>query len=496
MRKEEIPLNARLSFAASGTVNGLLLTGISYFLLLYYNQVLGLDPALAGFAMMIALMADAISDPLIGRWSDRLKHRLGRRHPFLFAAILPIPLAYYLLWIPPGMSQTNLFLYMLILTVALRVSTTLHVVPFNALLPELVKDYDGRTRLMNFSFASATFLGNLFAVVMYAYWLADTPEYPDGAGILRSTGYVSAGGASAVAMFLCLIYATFATKRYIPNMAPPPPRGSSLGAALAETRTTLSDRSFLAMVVSGILGASASSTSTALWAYMQPLFWGFDSGQTSLLIATGILSAVLGFWLTPKVTEGRNKKPVLMLLFLISICLYSGPVLLSLIGFFPPKGHPALFPTMLAVSAVNQTLGMMTATLTASMIADIVEHQELATGRREEGLFFSIQSFIGKVAGGIGIWIGGAMLAIIEFPTNAAATAVDPMVIERLGWLYGPALGVFWSLSIFAVSFYRIDRHAHERNLESLGRSRRPDDLPSGPNTPARVTITEGETAL
>ena len=120
MTKEAIPLNVRLSFAASGTNIGLLSNGISYFLLLYYNQVLGLDPALAGLAMMIALMADAISDPLVGRWSDRLKHPLGRRHPFLFVAILPMPIAYYLLWVPPGLSHTNLFFYMLTLTVALR----------------------------------------------------------------------------------------------------------------------------------------------------------------------------------------------------------------------------------------------------------------------------------------------------------------------------------------------------------------------------------------
>ena len=75
----------RISFAASGIAQGLIANGLSYFLLLYYSQVLGLDPALAGLAMMIALVFDAISDPLVGAWSDRLRSRWGRRHPFLFA---------------------------------------------------------------------------------------------------------------------------------------------------------------------------------------------------------------------------------------------------------------------------------------------------------------------------------------------------------------------------------------------------------------------------
>ncbi|MCY3640845.1 MAG: MFS transporter, partial [Gammaproteobacteria bacterium] len=74
----------RASFAASGIAGGLVANGVSFFLLIYYSQVLGLDPALAGLAMMVSLAFDAVTDPLVGHWSDRLRHRLGRRHPFLF----------------------------------------------------------------------------------------------------------------------------------------------------------------------------------------------------------------------------------------------------------------------------------------------------------------------------------------------------------------------------------------------------------------------------
>jgi len=69
-------LTIKLSFAASGTASGLIGNGLSYFLLLYYSQVLGLDPALAGLAMMLSLIVDAVSDPLIGRGSDRLNTAL------------------------------------------------------------------------------------------------------------------------------------------------------------------------------------------------------------------------------------------------------------------------------------------------------------------------------------------------------------------------------------------------------------------------------------
>ena len=85
---------ARLAFASSGIAQGLINNGISYFLLLYYSQVLGLESALAGLALMIALVFDAVSDPLIGQWSDRLHHRLGRRHSVLYVSLVPVSISY------------------------------------------------------------------------------------------------------------------------------------------------------------------------------------------------------------------------------------------------------------------------------------------------------------------------------------------------------------------------------------------------------------------
>ena len=118
-----------MSFGSSGAQGGSISNGVGYFLLLYYSQVLGLEPSLAGLAMMISMIVDAISDPLIGRWSDRFSHRLGRRHPFLFTSVLPIPILYFLLWDVADLGQTGLFFYMLIVTVLLRLSITLHWIP-------------------------------------------------------------------------------------------------------------------------------------------------------------------------------------------------------------------------------------------------------------------------------------------------------------------------------------------------------------------------------
>lgn len=460
----------RASFAASGIAGGLVANGVSFFLLIYYSQVLGLAPALAGLAMMISLAFDAVTDPLVGRWSDRLRHRLGRRHPFLFAAIAPAALAYYLLWDPPELGQTALFLYLLGVAVALRLALTLHSVPFAALLPELTPDYDQRTRLLNYSNAASWFLGTLMAVAMYAWWLADRPGEPAGSGVLRAEGYVDAGLVAAVVILLCLALAAFGTRSAIPRLAPPPPKSGSLGRVWREGAATLGDRNFMALAASGVAGAAAAGTSTALWAYMQPYFWGFNSDQTSLILAAQLLSAVLAFALTPMLTQGRDKMPVLVGISVAAIGVGSGPVFLKLVGWFPATGSDALFLIMVALGVVQVMLLVMSGVLTGSMVADIVESREVATGRREEGLLFSVLSFIGKVASGVGIWTGGVMLALIRFPADTTAAEVAPEVIERLGWLYGPALAVFYLLSIAALLFYRLGRETHAANLAALKR--------------------------
>jgi len=459
----------KLSFAASGTASGLVSNGVSYFLLLYYSQVLGLDPALAGFALLIALLVDAVSDPLIGRWSDRLGHRWGRRHPFLFFSIVPVALAYYLLWDVPELSETGLFVYLLVLAGGLRLALTTHVVPFNSLLPEIAEDYDYRTQLMNYSYSAAWFLGTLMAVAMYVHWLADSPEYPDGAGILRAEGYVEAGLVAGVVILVCLAIAALGTRNHIPALTRPPAASGSLRSMAFEALAALADRSLVALMLSGLFSAAASGTSTALWAYMQPYFWGFDSAQTSAILFAQLSSAVIAFYITPWFTRGREKKRALIQLSVLSLFIGSGPVFLSLLGCFPTGEY--LFPTMVVIGVVQVALIVMTGTLTASMIADLVEARAVETGRREEGLLYSVQSFVSKVASGVGVWMGGVLLAVIEFPTETAAAAVDASMGDALGWWYAPALTVFYGVSIICLTFYAVDRAAHQRNLLALQRS-------------------------
>jgi GPH family glycoside/pentoside/hexuronide:cation symporter len=98
--------------------------------LFFYSHVLGLSPQLAGFGILIALIFDAFSDPIVGRLSVGLHSKWGRRHPLMYAAALPIAISYFFLWNPPaGLSQNELFVYFVIMAVMVRTFITLYEIP-------------------------------------------------------------------------------------------------------------------------------------------------------------------------------------------------------------------------------------------------------------------------------------------------------------------------------------------------------------------------------
>ena len=81
--------------------------------MIYYNQVLGVSAALCGAAFLIAAVADAISDPVVGALSDQVRTRWGRRHPLMLLSALPIALVFYGLYQPPtGLSEHGLFFWL------------------------------------------------------------------------------------------------------------------------------------------------------------------------------------------------------------------------------------------------------------------------------------------------------------------------------------------------------------------------------------------------
>jgi Na+/melibiose symporter-like transporter len=132
-------------YGSAAVAFGVKNNAFSYLLLIYATQVLGISGYMAAIALAIAMGWDAISDLLLGHWSDKTKSRLGRRHPFMYAGLILLPASFYALFNPIfDLTEATRWYYLLGAAILIRTAVTLFEVPSVALLPDLVKDYDER----------------------------------------------------------------------------------------------------------------------------------------------------------------------------------------------------------------------------------------------------------------------------------------------------------------------------------------------------------------
>ena len=204
--------------AAEGLKNG----AFGVFLFFYYNQVLALSGTYAGLAVGIALMFDAITDPLAGSLSDNWRSKLGRRHPFMYMALLPLAVAFYFLFSPPeGLSQFGLFAWLLTFAILTRAAMTLYHVPHIALCAELSEDFDSHTTIVAFRQFFSTFGALVAYVIGFAMFFYASSEYPRGQ--FRVDAYSPFALTLAVLMIGSILYSALGTRKQIPYL--PQPRG-------------------------------------------------------------------------------------------------------------------------------------------------------------------------------------------------------------------------------------------------------------------------------
>ena len=451
--------------AAFGIKNG----GFDYFLLLFYGTVIGLEPGLVGLAILIALVVDAISDPLVGYWSDNFRSRWGRRHPFMYAAALPVALSYFLLWNPPDWGQTGLFIYLTVLAVLIRTFITFYETPSSALIPELTTDYADRTSLQAYRLLFGWSAGTGMSVVMFGVLLTGP------LGMRDPDAFATYGIIASVLIFATIMMSALGTHSRIPYLHQPVGTGErySVGRIFREMLQTLSEKSFIALFLATMLFAIASGLSAALAFLMLNYFWGFSEYQIFIWTCSVFISALLGFVLAPWATRRLGKKRATILLGVLAFTIQPMPVLLRLAGLMPENGDPLLFPLVLGVNVIDLALIIAVQVVSFSMIADLVESNELRTGRRSEGVYYAAVTVTRKTTQGLGVLAAGLILSFVNFPEGAQPGSVAADTLWNLGALYAPAILAVYLAALLCIARYRIDRNAHEENLRRLAQTRK-----------------------
>jgi Na+/melibiose symporter-like transporter len=158
-----------------------------------------------------------------------------------------------------------------------------------------------------------------------------------------------------------------------------------------------------------------------------------------------------------------------------------------MVGAWPAQGSPLYVASLVAASALAAFFAAAGLVTAGSMMADVADEHELATGRRQEGLLFGAQSFAAKSASGIGHQIAGIGLDAIAFPAGAAVGAVGPTQVLGLGLLAGPGVGMLAVVAIALLAGYRLDRARHAEITRALDERRRaapPETLAAPALTP------------
>lgn len=462
-----LPLSTRLLYGSGTIAFGVKDHGFNALLMLFYNQVIGLPAAWVGSAIMIAMIADALFDPLLGQYSDNVRTRWGRRHPFMYAAALPIAASYLLLWMPPEMSHGAQFAWLVVTAIIVRFSISLYEIPSTALLAEFTSDYDERTKLVAARYFFGVCGGIGMTIVTFGYFLQPTAAQP--VGHLNAGGYVTYAWVAATVMLVAVLVSSFGTQKEVLKRPPPPPAVKlPVGQMLREMLGILVHPAYVSILLASLFFAVASGLNMSLAVYFSTYFWELSATQIATVASSSIIGIILAFVVVLPLSARFGKKPSAMLMFSLSLISSVTPLLLRLAGLFPANGDPLLIWLLMG----QLSFGMMTTIaggiLAVSMVADVTDQIQLETGRRSEGLLFSAATMVNKAISGMGIMLAGLLLAFVKFPENAQPGHVPADALYGLASIYMGVLSIATVIAIICLAYYPINRSRHLENIRQL----------------------------
>lgn len=423
------------------TVNTVL-TSLTFFYVIYFlTQVAGLRPELAAAVQFIGRAVDAVTDPAMGRLSDLCRWRWGRRRPFVLIGALPFGASFALLWLDlPSGSQLAMFLYYSAFYVLLSISMTVVSVPYLALQPEMALGYDARTSLNTFR-AAGSILG-IFAAVAFQ---PVANQFGGGA-----QGFALA--AAAYGIFLALPW--FAI--YAATWERPSFQTREARLSLAEgIRVVARHRAFRQLMGFYLCGrVSIDLMSAMLLLYFA--YWIGRKGDFTIAMSAFLASVVLSLPIWLRIARRFDKSAV----FIVGSVWWMLSQLVILLA------QPDWPPWTLFAFASLGGIGYAAVDLMPwSMVGEVVDEDDLATGERREGIYYGMFMFLRKLAGTSVVALALFVLAGLGFTQGEEQ---NPAAISGIRILTSLVPAFFLALSIWIARGYPLTRAAHAKILEQL----------------------------
>ena len=474
LSRDKLTFGTKFAFGVGQSAEGIQNAALGTFLMFYYNQVLGLAPGWVSLAIGTAVIIDALTDPLAGSLSDYWRGRLGRRHPFMYAAAVPLAVCFFLLFFPLVSGDVALTIWLAVFANLTRTAMTLYHVPHIALGAEMSDDFNERSALVAFRMFFTTAGAMVTSFVGFSVFFVATAEFPKGQ--LNPAAYPPFAALFAMIMFVTIIWSAWGTQHLIPFL-PKAKEVVRMNAAAIFSRlfsdiaSAMQNYSFRWLFSGVLIVYVMVGVDGALGLYMNTYFWELSGPQIAALVPAYTLGLMAGATIAPWFSGYFGKRFAVMFGTTCWASLQIVPVLLRLFDMFPQNDSDLLVPVLFAIRVV-QGLGTVQANVAfGSAVADIADEHDLRTGKRQEGIFFAASSFSAKCASGVGSIGAGIGLWAIDWPQGkniSSAADVPAQTLMELGILYGPIVAGCAVIAVWCYSHHRLTRVRHTEILAAL----------------------------
>ncbi len=436
----KLSLRSKISYGAGEFSSSIFFTITSFWLMNFLTDEVRLSAALAGTALLVGKIWDAVIDPFIGHFSDHTRSRWGRRRPYILFFAIPFGAAFVIMFRNPGIEgQTGKFFWAMLAYIFFCTVYSFTNIPYNSLLPEMTKEYNERTNLSGYKQGFAvigTLLGAGAALPIMGLF---------GGG---SAGFV---GMSAVFGFLAALslLVSFFSVREPPAQAQP--AGENLVRSL---RDAFSNRPFLTLVSAWFVNSTSMAILQTMLVYFYKYILNDEAGVTlamiTLLVVT-ILAIPLWVWIAKKLGK-KNAYILGMTLTVVTV------LLMAFTGDRLGMGTLAL----MALAGVGFSSHYV---LPWSMAPDTIEYGYYRTGVRREGIYFSVWTFVIALGGALAGFLVGQGLNLFEYIPNVTQTATSVLGMRLL---IGPLPALLILLGNLAMFFYPLDKKRYEEMVLGL----------------------------
>ncbi|MEJ2209239.1 MAG: MFS transporter [Anaerolineae bacterium] len=440
---EQLPVKTKLLYGVGDVGNAIVNSAIQFFLMLFYTDGAFIAPALAANALLVAKIWDGVNDPLFGWLSDRTTSRFGKRRAFMIFGAAPLAISTALLWfVPRGLSDVGLFIWIAGTFMLFDTMWTLTNVPYYALTAELTEDYDER--------ASLTAFRMVLAVPAYVVGAGLTPLIA-GLAIFASkrAGYgaigVTYGLLAAAALWICA--AGVRERRAVAQArAEAPPWRALLD--------TLRNRPFVQLLAAFLLANTAFALIRTLMAYVLTYQFLMED-QVPLVMALMLVFVALFLFPWKRVAGRWNKGPAYALGLTIGGLAVAAT-------FFLPQASSSWIYLVAALAGAGFSAQWV---FPWAMVPDVVEIDRLASGEHRGGTYYGIWGLATKISDGLGIAASGWVLQLYGYVPNVAQSA-ETLFGMRLFFGLVPLL--FFAAAIPLLLRYPITRQTHAALLDQL----------------------------